>query len=199
MNRFTQLSIRILLLAAAVLAASGTVSADEIATATYTNVQVSPGIFQYDLTLTDTGTTTIGTFWFSWVPGNGFMSVTPTNVVAPAGWSDLITDGGRSIQFTTGTPINPGSSVSGFIFDSTMTPAQMAGIFGGPGIGTGDAITTSFIYSGAPFSDNGVQIVATAARVTAPEPATFMLLALSLAVLALGYGLRNREVNGRAI
>ena len=60
-------------------------------------MQVSPGVFQYHLTLNNTGTTSIGTFWFSWIPGAGFMGVSPTNVMSPAGWTDTVTNGGASI------------------------------------------------------------------------------------------------------
>jgi hypothetical protein len=35
----------------------------ETASATFTDCLVTPGVWQYDLDLTDTGTTTVGTFW----------------------------------------------------------------------------------------------------------------------------------------
>lgn len=92
-------SCKLLLLLAVFLAASVSIRADGLdATATYTDMMVSPGIFQYDLTLMNTGTTTIGTFWFSWIPGQGFMGVPPTNVMSPVGWSNMITNSGASIQ-----------------------------------------------------------------------------------------------------
>src|ERR1700677_4417030 len=106
------------------------------ATATYTDSEISPGEFQYDLTLNNTGTTTIGTFWFSWVitpsGANGFLPDTPTNVVDPAGWTDILTNGGAGIQFKTSSDLlASGDSLSGFEFDSTMTPAQLQKDFTG--------------------------------------------------------------------
>ena len=159
MKVWAKYSNKLLLLFAVFLAASVSIRADGLdATATYTNMQVSPGVFQYDLTLNNTGTTTIGTFWFSWIPGAGFMGVSPTNVMSPAGWTDTLTNTGASIQWLAAAPIAPGTSVTGFIFDSTMTPAQFMGTFAGPGLGTGDPITTSTIYIAAPFGDPGAQL-----------------------------------------
>ena len=127
--------------------------ANEAASATFTVSTVSPGVFQYDLTLNDTGTTTIGTFWFSWIPGSGFMPVTSTGISSPAGWSDTVTNGGGAIRWTNSTPLAAGSSVSGFEFDSTLTPTQLEAA--STSIPT-DPVDTFFIYSGAPFSDRGI-------------------------------------------
>jgi hypothetical protein len=52
------------------------------ATATYTDALLSNGEYQYDLTLKNTGTTTIGTYWFAWIPGAGFLSAPPTDVMS---------------------------------------------------------------------------------------------------------------------
>src|SRR5271170_4968711 len=69
------------------------------ATATFTDSLISPGEYQYDFTLNNTGTTTIDAFWFSWIPGDNFMPVSPTSIVSPAGWKDTITTGGPSHGF----------------------------------------------------------------------------------------------------
>jgi len=52
--------------------------------------------FNYTLTLNNSAASTanIETFWFSWVPGQDFMAVSPTNIVAPSGWTDAITHAG---------------------------------------------------------------------------------------------------------
>jgi len=185
------LSKFLVLLAVALLAAPG-LFGNEIAVATYTDTQVSPGVFQYDVTLTDTGTTKIGTFWFGWIPGVGFLSVMPTSIVDPAGWNSQFTEP-FSILFTTATPISPGDKVI-FQFNSTETPTQLLGTFGGPGPGFGDPVTTFVTYSGGPFSDAGFQSAATPAPVVAtPEPATISLMALAMGVLALGTFLKKRD------
>jgi hypothetical protein len=179
-----------MMLVVAVLLATATGSrANEAASATFTVSTVSPGVFQYDLTLTDTGTTTIGTFWFSWIPGAGFMPVAPTGVVSPAGWSDILTNGNGAIQWTNSTPLSAGSSVSGFEFDSTLTLAQLeAPSASNPT----DRVDTFFTYSGAPFSDAGFQGVAAPAVAHTPEPATFVLLAGALGLLAFARRFRGQ-------
>lgn len=192
MNVWAKYSKKLLLFVAVFIAVAASIRADGLnASATYTDHLVSPGVYQYDLTLKNTGTTTIGTFWFSWIPGAGFMSATPTNVISPAGWADMITNGGASIQWTTASLLASGGTVTGFEFDSTMTPAQMAGLFPGPGLGTGDPITTSFLYIAQPFGDPGMQITATAT----PEPSTLSLAAIALSLLALAGISRKRTLS----
>ena len=156
------------------------------ATATYTDSEISPGEFQYDLTLNNTGTTNIGTFWFSWIPGAGFMSASPTDIVDPAGWTDILTNGGAGIQFKTSSDLlASGDSLSGFEFDSTMTPAQLQKDFTGSGVGDGDPIATSFVYAGAPLVGPSDQFVATAATAATPEPATTLIVAIGFGLIVL--------------
>lgn len=171
--------------------------ASVIATAAYTVNPAGPGVYQYNLTLNNTGTTTIGTFWFSWIPGQGFMSATPTNILSPAGWNGITTNAGSAIQWTTSSSLlAPGNSVSGFEFDSTMTPAQIQGPFAGPGIGVGDPISTAFVYIAAPLADPGFQLTATQ---TMPEPSTTLSATFGLGLLALGgYFLRKKRSAFRA-
>jgi hypothetical protein len=196
MNVRAKYSTKLLLLLVVFLAASVSIRANGLdATATYTDMMVSPGVFQYDLTLTNTGTTTIGTFWFSWIPGAGFMGVTPTNVMSPAGWTAMITNSGASIQWTNPSLLAMGDSATGFMFDSTMTPAEFLGTFPGPGLGMGDPITTAFLYIAAPLADPGAQITAMpAAVVGTPEPSTLSLAAIALGLLALAGGISRKRV-----
>lgn len=173
-------------------AASMNLWAGIMASSTYTDTQVSPGLFCYDLTLTNTGTTTIGSFWFAWIPGAGFLSSPPSNVMDPAGWTDFVTNGNTAIQWdATGPLLAPGHSASGFQFDSLETPSQLMGTVPS-GFGAGDPITTAFVYIAAPLADPGFQLAATQAT-QAPEPATF-----GFGVLAIGLGLMRRaRVRGR--
>ena len=138
------------------------VAAAPTATATIVYQPVSGG-FQYDITLDDTSGTTIGTYWFSWVPGEDFMTTSPTSIVAPANWTDQVTHAGAgdgyAIQFVAGSTglLAAGKTLAGFQFDSSMTPAQLAG---NSTFFATTPVTTSFVYSGAPFSDTGFQFVA---------------------------------------
>jgi len=165
---------------------AGTLSA----AATFTDTEVSPGVFQYNLTLNNTGTTGIGTFWFAWVPGYGFMSTAPTDIMAPSGWSDQTTNSGAAIQWVDGSgSLGQGMSLSGFEFDSTLTPAELEAASSAI---PSDPVATSFVYIGAPFGDPGFQFVATPAQGTVPEPATILLTALGIGCALVGRKLVSR-------
>ena len=163
-------------------------SASILATATFTDTMPTPGTWDYDITLHNTGTTTIGTFWFSWIPGAGFMGADPTNIQSPAGWSALQTNANMSIQWTTtANLLAPGSSLPGFLFDSTLSPTELLAPFAGPGLGAGDPTSTSFVYIAAPLADPGAQLTVTQGTVTTPtpEPSAGLFTSLGIAALAL--------------
>lgn len=168
-----------------ILAAAGVASAAETASATISQTGTTGVNFDYSIVLKDTGTTNIGTFWYSWVPGQDYMKSSPT-VTPPAGWSAAnITHGGASdgyaIQWIASTPLTPGNSQT-FTFESPDNFATMTGdSFYYPSTPVG----TSFIYSGGPFSDGGDEFV-----VAAPEPAGMGLLGAA-GVLALKRRRRN--------
>ena len=55
-----------------------------------------------------------GRFWYSWVPGEDFMPVSPTNITSPTGWTEMVTNAGSldgfAIQWTTSSaPLAAGS------------------------------------------------------------------------------------------
>jgi hypothetical protein len=152
------------------------------ATATYTSTpDATPGLYDYNLTLNNTGTTTIGTLWFAWVPGGDFLSPSPTNVISPAGWTfgvfNNATNTGTSVRWVTTTALlQAGQSLSGFNFTSAETPEQLLGDVLS-GTGAGDPILTTFVYIGAPLKDPGAQFVPVAQT---PEPGSLALLATGL-------------------
>jgi hypothetical protein len=164
-----------------VCAAVVPVCAAEMAAATYSDAQINASTYHYDLSLSDTGTTNLGTFWFAWVPGKDFMPTSPLNIGTPAGWSSFVTGGtpndGFAIQWVAGigSALTPGNTLSGFGFDSLTTPAQMAG--NSPFFPT-QSVTTSFVYSAGPFSDAGFRFAAQAGPQTGtPDPASAGLIA----------------------
>ena len=155
-----------LIVCAAVMPAHAQLSAS----ATVTASQVNATTYHYDLVLKNTGTTTIGTFWFAWIPGYDFLPSPVSNVKSPASWSDNITHFGASdgygIQWLASGPsayLAAGQTLSGFSFETSATPAQVEGDFNAY---PGNPVETSEVYSGAPFSDNGYTFVAGNAAVT---------------------------------
>jgi hypothetical protein len=171
-------------------------AANPTATASYTDTPLGSGEFQYNITLQNTGAAPIGVYWFSWVPGAGFLSATPTNVMSPSGWTDQLTNNGAAIMWMTSSSwLAGGGKLTGFSFDSTETPAQLTGMFMGTGTGAGDPITTSYVYSQLPtplnletLSANGTPLVTTPGATPSQgvsEPATLGLLGLGLAGMVL--------------
>jgi Hint domain len=132
------------------------------ASATISVTQIDPTDWKYSITLTDTSTTPIGTFWFAWVPGKDFLDTSPNTITNPAGWTNMITHFGSSdgyaIQWKTSSSFLAGdSSLSGFSFVSSDAPSAVfsnSNFFPTPA-------TTSVVYAGAPLSDAGFTFVAT--------------------------------------
>ena len=63
----------------------------ESASATIAATHLPSGDYQYTITLDDTGSTPIGTFWFGWVPCADFLATMPSSMMAPAGWTAMST------------------------------------------------------------------------------------------------------------
>jgi hypothetical protein len=161
------------------------------ASATWTSALDGDGVnFDYTITLKNLSTSTdpIGTFWFSWTPGQDYMANSPLSESTPAGWAALVTHGGANdgyaIQWvaqSTPADLAPGSSLT-FGFKSPESPAQLAGnspFFAHPPEGT------AFLYSGPPFTGDSARIVATPAAAV-PEPST-VVLGIVAGLAAFGY------------
>ena len=137
---------------------------DERATAILSFAQINATTYHYKMTLNNIGTTNLGTYWFAWVPGEDFMPTSPTNISSPPSWTSQITfagpGDGYAILWIASSPLAPGGSLSGFEFDSTTTPQQMAGpsaFFDHP------PVLESFVYEGAPLADPGYEFVVSTA------------------------------------
>jgi hypothetical protein len=123
--------------------------------------------WQYSVKLVDTGSTTVGTFWFAWVPGEDFLDTSPSGITSPTGWQEIVTHGGSNDGFaiqwkasSTSAEIQSGGTLTGFSFVSSDTPAK---VFGDSNFYPTTPVPTAFVYSGTPFSDNGFKLVATEA------------------------------------
>jgi PEP-CTERM motif len=196
MKNVMRLGIALSVVLAAADAGAGPITNPD---ATVQSTALGGGLFDYKITLTDAASSPdpIGTFWFSWVPGKDFMNTAPASVISPAGWTDMVTNGGPAdgfaIQWVAGnaaSAITPGQSLT-FEFTSTETPAQLMGNSPtSPTFPEG----TSFVYSGAPFSDAGTQFtVSPAASAAVPEPSTLALAVAGGLALLLRRGIRRRK------
>jgi len=164
----------------------------DAASAQISDVSLGGGEFDYTIKLTNNGTNNLETFWYSWVPGQDFMPVSPTNIVTPTDWTANITNAGSSdgfaIQFLTSSSSTPAPLAPGqtdvFSFESTATPAQIAGDSTFHPTMLDD---TAFVYSGAPFSDSGFELQVE----SAPEPSSVAFFFFG--ALALGFGIWRRR------
>jgi hypothetical protein len=170
-----------LALVAAVLGAARAASAAPTSALQISETQINSSTYQYSLTLSDasSSTTNIGALWYAWIPGQDYLTTSPTAITSPAGWSlNAITGGtkagdGYAIRWyaTPGDEVVPGQSLSGFSFESTDPPST---IFGNSSFYPTTPTSTFFTYSGdAAFSGTSVESVGTAV----PEPASIAILA----------------------
>lgn len=159
-------------------AVSAAFAQGEIASGTISSTGSGP--YVYDLTFSDGAgaTSPIGSVWYAWIPGQFFLPGIPTSASAPAGWTATIS--ANSVQDIANSPadyITAGHSLSGFSYDATFTPAQLAAA---PNSGE------SVAYAAGLFSDAGdtfnVQAV--------PEPSSMSFLGAGLLALAFA-GRRN--------
>jgi hypothetical protein len=148
--------------------------------------------YDYNITLQNTGTTTIGTFWFAWIPGQNYLATPPVSVSSPTGWSEQVTNDrptdGYGIEWTansSASDLAAGNSLS-FKFTSADTPAEVAGdsIYY-PGV----PVTTSFVYV---QGSSGSHYEFTGPVAAVPEPSSLVLVA-AVAAVGLGFAYMRRR------
>ena len=142
----------------------------------------SAGVYTYDITLNNLGTTNVATLWYAWIPGQHYLPLAPTSTSGPAGWAIAVTHAtgvGYGIRWNTTTnALAAGSSQGGFRFSTTATPAELLGdsvFYNSTKVGT------SFVYeTSAPpiLANTGLQLVIN----PVPEPTALAALASGLAV-----------------
>lgn len=126
--------------------------------------------YTYDLTFKDAAgaTNSIGSVWYAWVPGQFFLPSAPTTASAPSGWTATIST--TSIQFVAGSAANyitAGSTLSGFSYTATFSPAQLAAM-----ANSGESVAYhAGLFSDSPGNTFTVQAV--------PEPSPALLLLIS--------------------
>jgi hypothetical protein len=142
----------------------------EAATGTVSG-QLNGSLYDYTITLNNTsGSVSIGSFWYAWIPGFFYLPSTPTSASAPVGWTASVV--ANSIQYaSSGTPLAPGQSIQ-FQYVASFSPAQLTGNAG-----------NSYVYSGGILGDAGAFV--NIQTVAAPEPSSLGLLMTGFLGLAL--------------
>lgn len=144
-----------------------------IATGTFTDVAGSGGNFDYTVTLHNTGTEAIQSFWMGWIPG-AFDVASPSSAGNNLGWSSVLD--GNSVQYggSAGTALAVGA-LGTFTFDSTTTPAAIASAMNNAGASTVYGVNdpNQFDFSLAGQSAN----TETFDLQPAPEPSSIAFLA----------------------
>lgn len=147
------------------------------ATATFTDVAGTGGDFDYTVTLANTGTEAIQSFWMGWIPG-AFDVASPTAAGNNLGWTSTVD--GNSVQYrgTAGTALGLGDSGT-FTFDSTTTPTELASAMDNAGAstvyGVDDPNQLSFSLAGESANTETFDLVQ-----TVPEPSSFAFFAAGL-------------------
>jgi hypothetical protein len=124
------------------------------------------GPYVYSLIFSDAGgaTSPVGSVWYAWTPGQFYLPGVPTSASTPAGWTATIT--ANSVKYVADSSTNDiaaGQSLSGFGYQATFSPTQLAAA-------TNSGLAVA--YSGGLFSDSGNTFTVQAV----PEPSGQMLL-----------------------
>ncbi len=153
--------------------------------------------YTYDLALTNTSTdsSTVGTFWFAWIPHQSYLASNPISVSSPTSWEDgpdsqsvggPLGEKGASIEWQatgSGSYLSMNNTLNGFSFTTLDSPSS---VFGDSIYFPGTPVLTSQVYHAGPFTDtfNGISGYEFLAQVV-PEPASLAILATTGAVLFL--------------
>ncbi len=148
------------------------------ASATISGTVVAGG-YDYTVTLHNTGTTSLDSFWYGWTTSGNNLPSNPSSIGNNLGWAN--TPDANSIMWTGGTAIGVGGSGT-FTFFDTSTPTAITTAPSGESVAYVNGITFT---QGNPGDSTGVF---SPVLVASPEPSTTALLGVgSLALLVLGW------------
>ena len=185
----TPTRISLALVAGLALSAGSARAQDVMVTGSLSYVPAAGGVYDYTLTLNNTGSEAVQSLWLGWALSSNpvFDVINPTTPGNNLAWSSTID--GNSIKYagTAGTAIPMGGSGT-FTFDSTSTPAQFMSQAAGQSVAYGiDA-------SQFAIEDNSLHSVEFAPSVATPEPSTLGLLAVGSASLLGALRRRSRSL-----
>ena len=175
-------SIYLTLLAAAGLAASTVSSQATIsASATISDTAVAGG-FDYTITLDNTGTSSLSSFWYGWTQVGNNLPSNPSNAANSLGWVNTLDANSIMWGAAGDTALTPGNSAT-YTFFSTSTPTAITTSPSGESV----AYTGSIDFSQGPSSSTATSAFSPV-LVASPEPSSIGLLAFgSLGLLVGGW------------
>ena len=168
-----------------------TSSAAVSASATVSSQQLGPNSYRYSLSLTNTGDTTIKTYWFAWIVYFGaypydLLPHQPTAVGSPPGWTGSgpndspYSPGYYAGEWTSPVGLAPGATLSGFTFDTPDAPTIIGGTSWFGGYPVRESWVYQNIYTNVSSSGANAEFTPT---VLVPEPFSALLLPLGLLML----------------
>jgi hypothetical protein len=184
------ISIRILpVIAAALIFAALSARAQDVeVSSSISDIAAAGGVFDYTLTLRNTGSEAIEGLWLGWALSSNpvFDVASPTDAGNNLSWASVVD--GNSVQYggsSSESFLAPSSSAT-FTFDSTSTPAEFMSQAAGQSVAYGvDA-------SQFAIEDNSLHSVEFAPTlVTVPEPSPISLLCV--AALGISFLARSRR------
>jgi hypothetical protein len=176
------ISIRFALAVTAGLAASTVCSQAQSATATISDVAAGGGVFDYTITLHNTGTTSLDSFWYAWTLNGNNLSTAITTPGSSLGWIDTALEGNTSISWegNSGNTLAVGQSAT-FTFDSTETPSAITTSPSGESVAYVNGTGPNTFGQNSPGSASPVF---SPTLVAAPEPSSLGLLMAGFFVMA---------------
>ncbi|HTR41217.1 MAG TPA: PEP-CTERM sorting domain-containing protein [Pseudomonadales bacterium] len=174
-------SFAIGLLTAAGLAASMASGHAQNATATISNTGMNGSLYIYTITLHNTGTTTLDSFWYAWTLGGNNLSAPASNAGSALGWVDTGLTGSTSISWegNGSDSLAQGASTT-FTFDSSENPTTITTAPSGESVAYVSATGPNTFGQNSPGSASPVF---SPTLVTAPEPSTWSLIIVGLGAL----------------
>jgi hypothetical protein len=165
-----------------VLAASAISSHAQSAIATISEVTGTGGNFDYTITLKNTGTLDLNSFWYGWTTSGNNLPSNPTSPGNSLGWANVLDF--NSIQWqntTSASALAPGQSAT-FTFDSTSTISAITTAPSGESVAyTSDSIQFNQGLAGQSTSVFSPTIA------SVPEPSALSMLAMGSAILAVSF------------
>lgn len=171
MNSMIKLtSIRLAIAVAGALGAATISSHAQSASATISGVQAGSD-WDYTITLQNTGTTQLDSFWYAWTQGGNNLSTDPTSAGNSLGWANDLDGNSIMYEGSAGDPLAAGSSAT-FTFVSTEDPTAITTSPSGESVAYVNGIDFS---QGSAGDSTGIF---SPTLVSTPEPSAMALAAL---------------------